>query len=231
VSWTIVGLIGRRPAFTLLGGAIVAMFFASVGRSDTGNGTTATLQWTAPGDDGEDGQAFRYDLRYSLKPISAQNFSYATPVSGLPSPARSGIPQHVTVTGLAANTEYYFALKTVDEAGNWSGLSNVVVRSGNSTTSAPLPPPFAFLPPQPNPAWNTTSMRLSMPRQTNVRIDVFDAGGRLVKTLANGSYPAGPTDLHWDLRDKDGMALVAGRYWICAALGAERILRTISVLR
>jgi hypothetical protein len=231
VSRTIVALIGRCPAFTLLGGAIVAMFFASVGRSDTGNGTTATLQWTAPGDDGENGQAFRYDLRYSLKPISAEDFSYATPVSGLPSPARSGSPQRVTVAGLAANTDYYFALKTVDEAGNWSRLSNVVVRSGNSTNSAPLPPPFAFLPPQPNPAWNTTSMRLSMPRRTNVRIDVFDAGGRLVKTLADGSYPAGPTDLHWDLRDKDGVALVAGRYWIRAALGAERILRTISVLR
>ena len=231
MSRTIVGLIGRRLAFTLLGGAIVAMFFASVGRSDTGNGTTATLQWTAPGDDGEDGQAFRYDLRYSLKPISAENFMYATPVSGLPRPARSGTHQSVTVAGLAANTEYYFALKSVDDAGNWSGLSNVAIRSGSSSTSAPLPPPFAFLPPQPNPTWNTTSMRLSMPRRTDVRVDVFDAGGRLVKTLADGSYPAGPTDLHWDLRDKDGVALVAGRYWIRAALGADRILRTISILR
>jgi FlgD Ig-like domain/Fibronectin type III domain len=231
VSRTIVGLIGKRPAFTLLGGAMMVLFCASVGRSDTGNGTTASLQWTAPGDDGNNGTAFRYDLRYSLKPISAENFIYATPVSGLPSPARAGTRQYVTVTGLAANTEYYFALKTVDRSGNWSGLSNVAVRPGSVSNATLPPPPFAFLPPQPNPAWNTSSMRLSMPRRTNVRIDVFDAGGRLVKTLADGSYPAGPTDLQWDLRDKDGVALVAGRYWIRAALGSDRILRTISILR
>ena len=32
------------------------------------------VQWTATGDDGSDGEASRYDVRYSLSPITELNF-------------------------------------------------------------------------------------------------------------------------------------------------------------
>ncbi len=89
--------------------------------------TTAALQWTAPGDDGHSGQAFAYDLRWSLEPIAGlmdfRHGEFAIP----PPPKVAGLQELVTVTGLPEDTEHiYFALRTLDESGNTSEISNVV---------------------------------------------------------------------------------------------------------
>ena len=87
-------------------------------------GTSLTLTWTAPGDDGTTGTATTYNVRYSSYGINESNWSGATQVSGEPTPAAAGTNQTMTVTGLTADTVYYFAIKTADEVSNWSGLSN-----------------------------------------------------------------------------------------------------------
>lgn len=84
-----------------------------------------TLSWTAPGDTGSVGTANRYDIRRSTSPITSSNFNSATVVKGAPAPLHAGEAQKYVVTGLTNNTTYYFAMKTRDEAGNWSGMSNV----------------------------------------------------------------------------------------------------------
>ena len=45
----------------------------------------------------------------------------------MPAPSGAGTTQTVTVNGLTASTNYYFAIKTYDEAGNASGISNVLL--------------------------------------------------------------------------------------------------------
>ena len=42
-----------------------------------------TLAWSAPGDDGFVGVALRYDLRYSLEPITTVNFGQARPAANV----------------------------------------------------------------------------------------------------------------------------------------------------
>ncbi len=93
-----------------------------------------TLNWTAPGDDSLTGQAAQYDLRYSTAAITAANFAGATRVAGMAVPAVPGTTESVTVTGLAAGTTYYFAIKAADDAGNWALISNVVAKA---TAAAP----------------------------------------------------------------------------------------------
>src|SRR5262249_45161145 len=51
--------------------------------------TSASLRWTAVGDDSLTGTATTYDIRYSALPITAANWSTATQVSGEPVPAVS----------------------------------------------------------------------------------------------------------------------------------------------
>jgi hypothetical protein len=59
--------------------------------------------------------------------LAAQRpFVHGTNVLSLPAPAAAGTSQSKTVTGLATGTRYYFAIKTLDAAGNVSGISNVV---------------------------------------------------------------------------------------------------------
>lgn len=99
--------------------------------------TSITLTWTAPGDDGNAGQAAQYDLRYSLSPITTQNFAGATSVSGEPAPQPAGNTETFAVTGLTPGTTYYFAIKAADEAGNWSPMSNVVSSATDNEANAP----------------------------------------------------------------------------------------------
>jgi hypothetical protein len=86
---------------------------------------SATVTWTAPGDDGLIGTACRYDLRYSTSPITEGNFSSLADTVATPAPDPAGAMQCVEVAALAPCTWYYFALKTRDDAGQWSTLSNV----------------------------------------------------------------------------------------------------------
>lgn len=97
--------------------------------------TTATLAWTAVGDDSLTGTATAYDLRYSTAPITEANWSSATQVSGEPAPASPGTAQSKTVTGLSREVTYYFALKVADDAGNQSALSNVPSVTTPDTTA------------------------------------------------------------------------------------------------
>ncbi|MEW6607269.1 MAG: fibronectin type III domain-containing protein, partial [bacterium] len=96
------------------------------------------LNWIAPGDDGNSGQASLYDLRWSYAEINEGNFKNATPVPNLPTPLPAGNQQEFEVKGLLPDTLYYFAIKTRDEAGNWSNLSNIVF-------GKTLPPPTSML--------------------------------------------------------------------------------------
>ncbi len=87
--------------------------------------TGVSLAWTATGDDGDSGVAAIYDLRYWQYEITVDNWDSTLPVQGLPAPGPAHARDSVSVTGLMADSTYYFAIRVADEAGNWSGLSNV----------------------------------------------------------------------------------------------------------
>ena len=87
--------------------------------------TSMDLAWTAPGEDGSTGTAWAYDVRYSKSTITDGTWAAATLVSLEPGPLGPGSTQSMTVTGLDDSTTYYFALRTLDEVGNPSDLSNV----------------------------------------------------------------------------------------------------------
>ncbi len=115
---------------------------ASIAQAQT-TATSVQLTWTAPGDDGNVGTATQYDLRYSTSTITAANFASATQWTATPTPAAPGTSQTVTVTGLSPATLYYFAIKTADNANNWSLISNVVSKSTLAAPDVTRPAPIA----------------------------------------------------------------------------------------
>ncbi len=82
------------------------------------------LSWKASGDDGLEGRAFIYDLRFSMEPITEMNFDKAKQIHGI-DPVDAGQRQAVTVDGLGMGAPYYFALKVYDDALNASAISYV----------------------------------------------------------------------------------------------------------
>ncbi|MBI3609366.1 MAG: hypothetical protein HY204_01525 [Nitrospirae bacterium] len=118
-----------------------------------------TLTWTAPPDDFDApgvGSAASYDVRYSMLPIvdgtpganqvdwsnlacadSTKPVDCVVQATGEPAPQLAGSPETFTVTGLATNTIYYFALKAADERGFPTGqslMSNVAYCAGTTTS-------------------------------------------------------------------------------------------------
>ncbi len=120
--------------------------------------TSVTLAWTAPGDDSLTGQATRYDLRWSLTPINTlADFAQATPVVGVAAPQLAGAAESTNVTGLTPETNYWFALRTQDEAGNASALSNLAQATTTASTDVTRPAPLTLA----ISATGTTSVTLS----------------------------------------------------------------------
>jgi phosphodiesterase/alkaline phosphatase D-like protein len=129
-----------RVAMIIFVFAIAPVSYASL---TTGEPTanSITLNWTAPGDDGNTGTASQYDIRYSTANINDANWGSATQVSNEPIPHAAGVAESLIVIGLQPSTAYYFAIKTGDEIPNWSGLSNVATE----TTAAESIPPRSIL--------------------------------------------------------------------------------------
>lgn len=193
---------------------------------------SVTLSWTAPGDDSLSGTATRYDMRMSGQPITDANFGSATAVSGLPTPAAPFTRQSVKVSNLTESTVYYFALKTADERGNWSRMSNVVVFTGTvPVPPPPAAPPLAFSAPQPNPATTQTRLSFDLPRAAETWIEVLDVVGRRVRVLTTGLFPAGHNEVVWNLDDQDSRPLPAGLYLVRARTLGEVFLRRLTVIR
>ena len=110
---------------------------ASVGAAAIDATNSVTLTWTAPGDDGSTGQATSYDIRYSTATLNESAWGFSTAVAGEPAPKTAGQAESLLVSGLQPNTTYNFGIKSVDDAGNISVLSNIATK-----TTAPLSIPI-----------------------------------------------------------------------------------------
>jgi chitodextrinase len=103
--------------------------------------TSATLRWTATGDDGLSGTATIYRGRIATFPIDASNWDSALPIFWLPSPLASGTVQTGDVNALVPGTTYYAALRAEDEVPNVSPVGNVLSFTTLSGWVPPPPPP------------------------------------------------------------------------------------------
>ena len=192
--------------------------------------SSLTLEWTSPGDDGTIGVATRYELRYSKSPITMDNFWQATPAQDLPPPGMAGQHEKVKIRGLEPDQRYYFAIRTVDDQNNWSGLSNVVGKTAPAPTVESSRFPLAMSAPFPNPARNAVALLLSLPEASDVVVEVMDLFGRRVKTLVYGPMPAGESPVRWNLEDRWGVPLPFGSYWVLGHVGEHRLTQRLTVV-
>ena len=64
----------------------------------------------------------------------------------------------------------------------------------------------------PNPFNPRTVLAFTLPAAGPAVVEVFDAGGRRVRTLWRGPLPAGRSTVLWDGRDDAGRDVAAGAY-------------------
>lgn len=191
---------------------------------------SVTLRWTAPGDDSTRGTATAYDLRRSSTPITELNFNTATQITGVPAPRTAGTAESFLVGNLTSGVQYYFALRSRDEAGNWSKISNLAsFPSLVGVDDGALAVNFST--PYPNPSRSPVHFAYSLPRGGDVGVQVYDVSGRAVRNLIRGFRPAGQQDLVWDLRTDDGATVAPGVYMVHAKIAGQQWNRRVVVTR
>lgn len=83
----------------------------------------------------------------------------------------------------------------------------------------------------PNPFNPSTTIRFSLPAPGSVSLEVFDAAGALVRSLAAGIYPAGSHAVSWDGRDAAGARAPSGVYFCRLRAGTATRARTMILIR
>jgi len=87
---------------------------------------------------------------------------------------------------------------------------------------------LALSSPAPNPSRGSVTFALALPHATGVRLDVFDVGGRLVRSIEPRRYEAGRHTLTWDGRDAVGARPAPGLYFVrVTGAGAQALRRVV----
>ncbi|MBM3318401.1 MAG: T9SS type A sorting domain-containing protein, partial [Candidatus Eisenbacteria bacterium] len=109
-----------------------------------------------------------------------------------------------------------------DIAGEWS-LSEA--------TDLPLPATHALFSAMPNPTVRGVTIGYALASETQVAVRIYDAAGRLVRTLVDEARPAGHAQVSWDGLRADGSAAGPGIYFYRMEAGDYQSSRKLTVLR
>ena len=91
-----------------------------------------------------------------------------------------------------------------------------------------LPNNFTLYAPYPNPFNPTVSLDFDIPKKQHIQISIYDLNGRLVHTLFDNLLAAGSYTKSWNAKDKLGMEVSNGVYFVYFNAGSfsqkEKIL-------
>jgi hypothetical protein len=106
-----------------------------------------------------------------------------------------------------AQEKHYYFVDLIPTIANGNHTNQSV--QGNSG----MPTAFELIGARPNPFNNTTNISWQIPMTALVKLTVYDATGRVIKTLENNSYPAGNYNTTWNRTDDNNQRVAAGIYF------------------
>jgi hypothetical protein len=83
----------------------------------------------------------------------------------------------------------------------------------------------------PNPFKDLVSIDFALGAPAEVALAIYDVGGRRLRDLAGGTYPAGAHSITWDGSDSEGHPVGAGIYFYRFTSGPDRETGKLSLLR
>ncbi len=94
-----------------------------------------------------------------------------------------------------------------------------------------IPAYFALYPAYPNPARNITNIKFALPKPTKVQLQIYDLTGRVVRTLVDGTLPAGYHTVQWDGRNDQGRRVAQGVYFYRFQAESYRSVKKLLLVR
>ncbi len=102
---------------------------------------------------------------------------------------------------------YAYRLKQIDYDGTTDYSPSILVANDGLPVATELHQNF------PNPFNGSTEIGVSLANEEPVTVEVYDAMGRLVKNLSNGTYGPGRLNLTWNGTGTNGAAVPPGAYF------------------
>jgi len=116
--------------------------------------------------------------------------------------------------------------------GTYQGATRAFLLSPLPALDAPQPKAaLSFAGATPNPAPGAATFRFSLDQTAHVRLRIYDVRGRLIASLADREFGAGPGVVAWDGREATGALAGAGLYWARFEAGARAFTRSFALLR
>ena len=139
------------------------------------------------------------------------------------------------LTALDANTQYYWRVRGVNEAGtsSWSASYRFTTARDTGVDDVLSNAPFMLHPNYPNPFSRQTSIPFTLDNASTAPIElaVYDLRGRKIVTLEAGAMVPGQHAIVWRGEDAAGAPLASGTYVVKLQQGAARTTRLVVLVR
>ena len=134
----------------------------------------------------------------------------------------SGVHELDASSGSIIETEYSGSGRFIELA----DLPGVAI--GETTFEGVLSPGISL---SPNPFSQQLSIGFSLGEAANVRVDVYNISGRIVRTIEPGSIGAGTHTLTWDGTSDSGTPLGQGVYFVRLTTPGQVVTRKVNLIR
>ena len=125
----------------------------------------------------------------------------------------------------------WYKLAAVDVHGNESPVATLGPAGVAGAPDGDVPAVTRLERAVPNPFNPSTTLAFSLREAGRARLAIYDAGGRLVRVLADGELPAGRHEVRWDGRGQRGERVATGVYLCRLEAGAYRATQGITLLQ
>jgi hypothetical protein len=201
-------------------------------------------------------QSYRTELSRDFIDISLEN--YKEELTNLSAPVFVGfLEDDMYPTGLAVNNasspQNYSFIRGAMQSDplRWQPLSNLsmvgislrgwnvmmratftyLLTTGVEVTVEELPCNYSLSQNYPNPFNPSTTIEYSLPNSENVKIEIYDLLGRLVKTLVNETKIAGKYSVIWNGEDNSGKTVSSGVYLYRLYSGSQIITKKLNLIK
>lgn len=103
--------------------------------------------------------------------------------------------------------------------------------TATSVTDPGAPAAVRLLGARPNPIVAGSHFDFELPQLSQARLELYDLGGRRVREIAAGWFPAGHTSLAWDGLDDAGRRPAPGAYWASLTVDGRRYTKVFALAR
>ena len=196
----------------------MAQYLTVVDTADVDNDLVAELVYVAPEPD-RDAPYYFWSLDLATGEVSELTDEFAW-ISTDPGKA----PRFINVDGLGPRELLFLAIQDNGNAAQWYLYGSQAGAGTGRTMYGPWRGP-ALRQNKPNPLKKTTSIEFDLPAPARASIRIYDATGRIVKTLDQGKAAAGRNTATWNRDDSHGRPVPQGTYYYVLDAGGKTTAR------